>query len=1015
MAQDVVTRLKLESGEFNAKIKNAANELNRMTTVAEQEGTAIAAADAKNIKFFQDLGKMQTASTNTSGKMRELSSAIEAATIMYNRMDASMKRGEGGRALNASITQLQTRLAGLKTEMAAVQGQMGKTSMMGSMGGGFGAGLKGGLAMMGPQAMGFAAVAGAAMGVKKVFSDMININKEFEQGTANLASIMGRTTDEISALTTQAKQLGATTRYTAMQITDLQTNLARLGFTQQEILNSTTAVQAFATATGADLGEAANLAGAALRGFGLNATEMERVASVMAVSTTKSALSFEKLATAVPIVAPVAKQFGFTIEDTITLLGKLSDAGMDASTAATATRNIFLKMADGSGKLSQAMGRPVHSVEEFGEALKEMKEKGMSLNDILKMVGVRSTAAFAVFADNADTLKDFKQSITDCSDAMHDMEAKQLNTLQGSITILSSAWEGLMLTFSESNGTIKRVVDGLTELLQAWTKWRNRNAGGDTAIQTYEVSEDNIKSQAETKLGLLRGDIASSKGNKWFSGEKMSDKDILKQVNDENAALNKQIETLKKLEQEYQQYKSDLKTAQNSGDTAKAISLMEKNPLIGTNYIGKSDVVGNIYKDIAAAKDKVRVNEYIASALTTQTTTTNQTTNSNGIGGSDLMAKERAKIEAAMQKEIADLDKVNMIKEGKEQEYEDTVYQIKFAAYDRIKKLYAEDTKEYSQWQAKQEQLTIQYQNTKLRLLKQSEREEAKLAKQVAKQDISFSGAGIANLGSQIKNRSTNAEIGSAEYKIAADQLVDFQSFQNLLNTAVKNGLNIDTEWFNSLFEDIKIGADIDEDTWQAVVDHINELIEGTDFPKIELDVDTGNVKELGKDVSKTAENVQGAINVFGELGNAMNEIDDPGAKVAGIIMGAIANIAGTFAASLKGTFTPWDWIAAAISGTATMISTIAAIKSATSGSYASGGIIPGNSYSGDNLTANVNSGELILNRSQQDSIASQLQNNNPMGNITIEGRISGTDILLAANNSNRSRGGSRGYYANVH
>ena len=79
------------------------------------------------------------------------------------------------------------------------------------------------------------------------------------------------------------------------------------------------------------------------------------------------------------------------------------------------------------------------------------------------------------------------------------------------------------------------------------------------------------------------------------------------------------------------------------------------------------------------------------------------------------------------------------------------------------------------------------------------------------------------------------------------------------------------------------------------------------------------------------------------------------------------------------------------------------------------GGIVPGNSYSGDNLTANVNSGELILNRAQQESVASQLQNNNPMGNISIEGRISGTDILLAANNSNRSRGGSRGYYANIH
>ena len=186
------------------------------------------------------------------------------------------------------------------------------------------------------------------------------------------------------------------------------------------------------------------------------------------------------------------------------------------------------------------------------------------------------------------------------------------------------------------------------------------------------------------------------------------------------------------------------------------------------------------------------------------------------------------------------------------------------------------------------------------------------------------------------------------------------------------------------------------------MVDHINELIEGTEFPSIDLDVKTGNVKELNKEMGSLETNLSGAISVFGELGNAMNEIDDPGAKVAGIIMGAIANIAGTFAASLKGTFTPWDWIAAAISGTATMISTIAAIKSATSsGSYASGGIIPGNSFSGDNLSGRdfgINSGELILNKAQQGVIASQLQDSRQQS-ANDRPYVTGEMIYLALNN----------------
>lgn len=108
-------------------------------------------------------------------------------------------------------------------------------------------------------------------------------------------------------------------------------------------------------------------------------------------------------------------------------------------------------------------------------------------------------------------------------------------------------------------------------------------------------------------------------------------------------------------------------------------------------------------------------------------------------------------------------------------------------------------------------------------------------------------------------------------------------------------------------------------------------------------------------------------------VGGALQSIDNPMAQVIGMIAEAIATVALTFAKSLKGTMTPWDWIAAAAAGTATMISTIAAIKSATAGTYANGGIVGGSSYSGDNLLVGVNSGEVILNQAQSANLASKL------------------------------------------
>ena len=167
----------------------------------------------------------------------------------------------------------------------------------------------------------------------------------------------------------------------------------------------------------------------------------------------------------------------------------------------------------------------------------------------------------------------------------------------------------------------------------------------------------------------------------------------------------------------------------------------------------------------------------------------------------------------------------------------------------------------------------------------------------------------------------------------------------------------------------------------------------------------SGELAEGGKTVSDSWKNAASSIQ---SVGQALSSIDDPAAKVMGTIAQAVATIALTFAESLKGTFTPWDWIAAAATGTATMISTIAAIRSATAGGFANGGIVPGNSFSGDNLRTSdygINSGELILNRVQQNTVASMLtQSREP---IMLEAVVSAEQIQFVTGNRDRRRGRS--------
>ena len=309
--------------------------------------------------------------------------------------------------------------------------------------------------------------------IKAIFKAVgggITINMEFEQQMANLASILGKTKDEVKKLEQEALKLGEATMFTASQVAGLQINLAKLGFNQTEILNSTRAILDFAAATGAALPEAAAVAGAALRAFNLDSSEMSRVVSTMAVSTTKTALDFEKLRTSVAITFPVAKAFGFTIEDTITLLGKLSDAGFDASMAATATRNILLNLANPAGKLARTLGQPVRSVEELAEAFGKLKDRNIRLAESFDLTDKRSVGAFNQFVRVSDQLVDLKNEITDASEALSKMVDTRMDTLQGSVTYLQSAWQGLMLTFRNSTGMMKSIVDWLTDVTRGVTR-----------------------------------------------------------------------------------------------------------------------------------------------------------------------------------------------------------------------------------------------------------------------------------------------------------------------------------------------------------------------------------------------------------------------------------------------------------------------------------------------------------------------------------------------------------------
>lgn len=184
----------------------------------------------------------------------------------------------------------------------------------------------------------------------------------------------------------------------------------------------------------------------------------------------------------------------------------------------------------------------------------------------------------------------------------------------------------------------------------------------------------------------------------------------------------------------------------------------------------------------------------------------------------------------------------------------------------------------------------------------------------------------------------------------------------------------------------IKIPLQIDDKSFKVVQDqvqaHVNSLVKG------------------GKDSAKAWSL---AANAVSSIGSALNEVDDPAIKAAGTIAQAVASIALGFAmasATPSTAGTGWGWLAWLAAGATAMATTISTIHSLTGyaegGKVRGGGIIEGNSYSGDNIPIMANAGEIVLNRSMQANLASSLQGQG--SGMHIVGQIAGEKIVLVAN-----------------
>ena len=325
------------------------------------------------------------------------------------------------------------------------------------------------------------AAAGVAKSVKTIADALmgcVDSFAEFQSQMSTVQAISGASGQEMDALAEKARYMGATTAFTAAEAGQALEYMAMAGWKTGDMLGGLEGVMNLTAASGESLGATADIVTDALTAFGLAAADSARFADVLAAASSNSNTNVAMMGETFKYAAPVAGALGYSIEDVALAIGLMANAGIKGSQAGTALRGTLTNLAKPSDDVLWYM-------EELGVSMTDSAGQTRSLSELMDVLrdrfsalteaqqaeyaaGIAGKEAMSgllaiVNASEADYQK-LTEAITASSGAAREMSEIRLDNLQGQMTLLSSAADGLKLAVGE------QLTPVLTDLAQAGTE-----------------------------------------------------------------------------------------------------------------------------------------------------------------------------------------------------------------------------------------------------------------------------------------------------------------------------------------------------------------------------------------------------------------------------------------------------------------------------------------------------------------------------------------------------------------
>ena len=319
---------------------------------------------------------------------------------------------------------------------------------------------------------------GAVLGISVGLKDTIDTYKDFEAAMSQVKAVSGATGSEFDKLTAKAKEMGATTKFTATQSAEAFNYMAMAGWDSQQMLDGIEGILNLAAASGEDLGTTSDIVTDALTAFGLKAGDAAHFSDVLAQSAASANTNVSMMGESFKYVAPIAGAMKYSVEDTSLALGLMASASVKGSMAGTSLKTALANMAAPTDKMATAMKKYGISLTDSNGNMKTLK--GVLDNLRSSLGGLSETektaAASTIFGKEAmsgmlaiinATESDYNKladSINNADGAASRMSDTMLDNLEGSITLLQSAMDGVKISFGERlSPYVRGIADWLTD------------------------------------------------------------------------------------------------------------------------------------------------------------------------------------------------------------------------------------------------------------------------------------------------------------------------------------------------------------------------------------------------------------------------------------------------------------------------------------------------------------------------------------------------------------------------